>query len=362
MRYKLLGKSGLRVSQLALGAMTFGEDWGFGASREECHRLYEAYRTTGGNFIDTADNYTNGSSERIVGEMIASERDQIVLGTKYSLTANPDDPNGGGNHRKRLVQALEASLRRLGTDYLDLYWLHAWDYLTPVEEVMRSLDDQVRAGKILYIGISDTPAWIVSRANAIAELRAWTPFVALQIQYSLVDRTVERDLIPMARALDLAVIAWGPLGSGLLSGKYTRGGDTAADGRLSQQGGIESTSGRRRAIAELLHDVADELQAPPATVAIAWLLHQQDVTIPIVGARRLDQLKQNLAAVDFEIPRAQLDRLDAASRVDHGFPHDFLRSDMVRTVLHGNIAHLIDDHRGQYPFTGDDVVNFKATS
>jgi len=304
MRYKLLGKSGLRVSQLALGTMTFGEEWGFGAPREECRRLYEAYRTAGGNFVDTADKYTDGSSEQIVGELIASERDQIVLATKYSLTANVDDPNGGGNHRKRLVQALDASLTRLGTDYLDLSWLHAW-----------------------------------------------TPFVGLQIQYSLVERTVERDLLPMARALDLAVTAWGPLGSGLLSGKYTRGGDDAADGRLNLQGGIESAGEQKLAIAKMLHDVADDLQAPPATVAIAWLLHQQDVTIPIVGARRVDQLQQNLAAVDLQIPPVQLDRLDTSSRVDLGFPHDFLRGDMVRGLLHGNIAHLIDDHRGQYPFT-----------
>lgn len=355
MRYKILGKSGLRVSQLALGAMTFGEEWGFGASREACRSLYEAYRSAGGNFVDTADKYTDGSSEQIVGELIKAERDQIVLATKYSLTANPDDPNGGGNHRKRLVQALDASLKRLGTDYIDLYWLHAWDYLTPVEEVMRALDDQVRAGKILYVGVSDTPAWIVSRANAIAELRAWTPFVGLQIQYSLLERAAERELIPMARALDLAVTAWSPLGGGLLSGKYTRGGgDEAAHGRLSLQGGVATAGEQKLAIIETLHEVADELKAPPATVAIAWLLHQQEVTIPIVGARRLDQLQQNLAAVDLQLPVAQLDRLDTSSRVDLGFPHDFLRGDMVRGLLHGNIAYLIDDHRGQYPFAAAD--------
>jgi aryl-alcohol dehydrogenase-like predicted oxidoreductase len=353
MRYKLLGKSGVRVSQLALGAMTFGEDWGWGAPREECHRLYEAYRTAGGNFIDTADRYTNGSSERIVGELIATERDQIVLATKYSLNGRPDDPNAGGNHRKHLVQALDASLTRLGTNYIDLYWLHAWDYLTPIEEVMRALDDQVRAGKILYIGVSDTPAWIVSQANTLAELRGWTPFVGLQIQYSLIERTVERDLIPMARALDLAVTAWGPLGSGLLSGKYTRGSSTA-EGRLSQSGGIQETSERGLRIVETLHEVADELQAPPATVAIAWLLHQPDVTIPIIGARRLDQLHQNLTAVDLVIPPKLLAQLDTASRVDLGFPHGFLQSDLICQAVHGNTAHLIDDHRGHYPFTTHD--------
>jgi aryl-alcohol dehydrogenase-like predicted oxidoreductase len=205
---------------------------------------------------------------------------------------------------------------------------------------VRALDDQVRAGKVLYVGVSDTPAWIVSRANTIAELRGWTSFVGLQIQYSLVERTVERDLIPMARALDLAVIAWSPLGAGLLSGKYTRGGgEEAADGRLNLQGGIESAGERKLAIAETLHDVADELQAPPATVAIAWLLHQQEVTIPIVGARRLDQLQQNLAAVDLQIPLAQLDRLDTSSSVDLGFPHDLLRGDMVRSLCTA-ISHI----------------------
>ncbi|MGH8902313.1 MAG: aldo/keto reductase [Egibacteraceae bacterium] len=354
MRYKLLGSSGLRVSQLALGTMTFGEEWGWGAPREECRRLYEAYRAVGGNFIDTADKYTNGASEQIVGELIAPERDQIVLATKYSLTSRPDDPNGGGNHRKHLVHALDASLTRLGTDYIDVYWLHAWDYLTPVEEVMRALDDQVRAGKILYVGVSDTPAWVVSRANMLAELRGWTSFVGLQIQYNLVERTVERDLIPMARALDLAVTAWGPLGSGLLSGKYTRGGD-GAEGRLSLMGGVEGAGEQKLVVAETLHDVADELQAPPAAVAIAWLLHQPDVTIPIIGARRLDQLQQNLGAVDLTIPPKQLAQLDAASRVDLGFPHALLHDAAMRDVLHGNIAHLIDDHRGHYPFTAYDL-------
>jgi aryl-alcohol dehydrogenase-like predicted oxidoreductase len=362
MRYKLLGKSGLRVSQLALGTMTFGEEWGWGASRDECRRLYEAYRADGGNFVDTANKYTEGSSEQIVGELIGPEREEIVLATKYSLTTNPGDPNGGGSHRKHVVQALDASLKRLGTDYIDLYWLHAWDYLTPIEEVMRALDDQVRAGKILYVGVSDTPAWIVSRANAFAELRAWTPFVGLQIPYSLVERTVERDLIPMARALDLAVTAWGPLGSGLLSGKYTRGGDAAPNSRLNLQGGVKEAGEQKLAIAGVLHDVADELHAPPATVAIAWLLHQQDVTIPIVGARRLDQLQQNLAAVDLHIPMAQLDRLNTASHIDRGFPHEFFHGDMARGLMYGNKAHLIDDHRRQSPFTTRTAASPSVTS
>ena len=233
MRYKLLGNSGLRVSELCLGTMTFGEDWGWGASKEDSRALFDAYREAGGNFIDTANFYTGGTSERFVGEFIASERDRFVVATKYTLTMRPGDPNASGNHRKNMIQSVEASLRRLGTDYIDLYWLHAWDYLTPVEEVMRGLDDLVRAGKVLYVGVSDTPAWIVSQANTLAALRGWTPFVGLQIEYSLIERTVERELLPMAEAFGLTILAWSPLGSGVLTGKYLHPtpGETRLAGR-----------------------------------------------------------------------------------------------------------------------------------
>ncbi|MDP4163375.1 MAG: aldo/keto reductase, partial [Bacillota bacterium] len=211
MKYKLLGKSGLRVSELALGTMTFGEDWGFGASKEESQKIFNAFVEAGGNFIDTAVNYTNGTSEKYVGEFIREQREQFVLATKYTLNTRPNDPNGGGNHRKNLVQSVEKSLKQLQTDYIDLLWLHAWDFMTPVEEVMRALDDLVRAGKILYVGISDTPAWIVSQANTLASLRGWTPFIGLQVEYNLLQRTPERDLLPMARALDIGVTAWAPM-------------------------------------------------------------------------------------------------------------------------------------------------------
>ena len=200
MRYKLLGKSGLRVSELALGTMTFGEEWGWGASKEECHAMFDAFAEAGGNFVDTANRYTEGTSEKLVGEFTAADRDHFVVATKYTLFTRRDDPNAAGNQRKNMVQSLEASLKRLGTGYVDLYWVHAWDFVTPIEEVMRGLDDLVRAGKILYIGISDTPAWIVSRANMLAELRGWSQFVGLQVRYSLLDRAGERDLLPMARA------------------------------------------------------------------------------------------------------------------------------------------------------------------
>jgi aryl-alcohol dehydrogenase-like predicted oxidoreductase len=222
MNYHLLGRSGLRVSELCLGAMTFGEDWGWGASKDESRRIYEAFREAGGNFVDTANVYTGGNSETFVGEFIAGHREEIVLATKYT-NARPvgatTDPNASGNQRKNMIQAVEASLKRLGTDYIDLYWMHIWDALTPVEEVMRAFDDLVRAGKVLYVGISDAPAWLVAKSNTLADLRGWTAYVGLQIEYSLLERTVERELLPMATDFGLSVVAWSPLRNGILTGK-----------------------------------------------------------------------------------------------------------------------------------------------
>src|SRR5919199_1593750 len=219
MRLRLLGRSGLRVSEAALGTMTFGEDWGWGAPEEECRRIFDRYVEAGGNFVDTANNYTDGSSERIVGRLVAPERERFVVATKYTLTTCPDDPNAGGNHRKTLVQSLEASLRRLGMDYVDLLWLHMRDGITPIDEIVRALDDQVRMGKLLYVGISDSPAWLVAQANTLADLRGWAPFVAVQLPYSLAHRDAEREVLPMAAALGLAVTPWGILGAGVLTGK-----------------------------------------------------------------------------------------------------------------------------------------------
>ncbi|MGL5880379.1 MAG: aldo/keto reductase, partial [Xenococcaceae cyanobacterium] len=219
MRYKLLGNSGLRVSELCLGTMTFGEDWGWGGSYEESRKMFDAFAAAGGNFLDTANLYTNGTSEKYVGEFVAGDRHKWVIATKYSLNTGNGEINAGGNHRKNMVQAVEASLQRLNMEYIDLLWLHAWDFTTPVEEVMRSFDDLVRMGKVLYIGVSDTPAWIISQANTLANLRGWTPFIGLQIEYSLKERTPERDLLPMAQALGIGVTAWSPLGAGVLTGK-----------------------------------------------------------------------------------------------------------------------------------------------
>jgi len=317
MRYTLLGQSGLRVSELALGTMTFGTDWGWGASEGESAKQFELFAEAGGTLIDTANRYTNGSAETILGDLLAADRDHFVVGTKYSLNTRDGDLNAGGNQRKNLVQALEASLRRLRTDYVDVLWLHAWDYLTPAEEVMRSLDDQVRLGKVLYLGVSDTPAWVVAQLQTLAAARGWSTFAGLQIEYSLVQREVERELMPMARGLGLGVLAWGPLGAGILSGKHAS--ENQGERRLAE------VDPARLAIARAVADVAGELGLSSSVVALAWLRAQGGV-IPILGARTAQQLADNLTCLDAELPAAAVARLDQASHVARGFPHDFLAS------------------------------------
>lgn len=350
MRYKLLGHSGLRVSEICLGTMTFGNTWGaMGAEPAACRAIYDAYRARGGNFVDTANKYMEGMSERIVGECIAGDRDRVVLATKYSLSTANGDPNASGNSRKNMVQAVEKSLKRLGTDYIDLYWVHIWDFVTPTEEVLRGLDDLVRAGKILYVGVSDTPAWVVSRANTIAELRGWSRFVGLQIEYSLVERTPERDLLPMAAALDISVTAWSPLGAGLLSGKHTANTGSAVDsGRTQMASG--RLNERTRKIVETLTQVAGEIGHTPAQVALAWLRQRSGLglgsVIPIVGARKLAQIEDNLGCLDFELAPESVARLDAASAVELGFPHDFARAEWVQKVTFGDQSELIERRRG----------------
>jgi aryl-alcohol dehydrogenase-like predicted oxidoreductase len=343
MRYKLLGKSGLRVSELALGTMTFGEDWGFGASREESKKQFDTYVERGGNFIDSAVNYTNGSSEKIVGELIASERARFVVATKYSLNIRPGDPNAGGNQRKNMVQSVETSLKRLGTDYIDLYWVHFHDAFTPVEETMRALDDLVRAGKVLYVGISDAPAWIVSQANTIADLRGWSRFVGLQVQWSLIDRDVERDLVPMARAFDIGITPWGVLGAGLLSGKYA-GGKAPEDTRRTGWTANRLTE-KNLAIAAEVQKIAGEVERSPSQVAIAWVRQKAPNVVPILGARKLDQLIDNLDAASLVLSAEHMKRLDAVSAITLGFPHDFLASDSIRGIAYGKTFELIDNHR-----------------
>jgi aryl-alcohol dehydrogenase-like predicted oxidoreductase len=335
MPVKLFGQTGLRVSALCLGAMTFGERKVWGADKSTSRAIFERFAERGGNFIDTANNYMNGSSEEFLGEFLAGRREQFVLGTKYSLTLHPDDPNGGGNHRKSLMRNLEESLRRLRTDYIDVYWLHAWDFLTPVEEVMRALDDVVRAGKVLYLGISDTPAWIVAYANGVARQRGWTEFAGLQPEYSLAQREAERDLLPMARAFDMTVTPWSPLSNGLLTGKYNNNAPES-EGRMSPGRSRNQVTERGLAIANVVVSVADEIGCTPAQAALAWLLHQPGSVIPIIGARRVEQLDDNLGCLDIELGAGHLERLDRATRIELGSPHDFITAPALLDQVHGN--------------------------
>jgi aryl-alcohol dehydrogenase-like predicted oxidoreductase len=337
MRYKLLGRSGLRVSEAALGTMTFGETWGWGASKDESRWIFDAYLAAGGNFIDTACNYTDGTSEEFLGEFIQEDRERLVLATKYTLTSRRDDPNAGGNHRKNMVQTLESSLRRLRTDYIDLLWLHMWDGMTPIEEVVRTFDDLVRSGKVHYVGFSDTPAWVVSQAVTLADLRGWARPIAVQAPYSISGRDVERDVLPMARTLDLSFTPWGLLSGGALTGKYLE--DTDAPRRY------EGVGPKTNGIAREVIEVAEAIDASPAQVAIAWARAQPWHLIPIIGARTEEQFRENLGALDIELSTEHVDRLSDASDFDVGFPRDFLEDDHVRGLIFGDTFDLIDDHR-----------------
>ncbi len=340
--YRLLGRSGLRVSPLSLGAMTFGADWGWGADDAESRRIFDAYVDRGGNFIDTANRYTDGTAERLLGEFARDKRERLVLATKYTLAMRPGDPNSGGNHRKNMVRSVEDSLKRLGTDYIDLLYLHVWDSTTPVEEVLRAMDDLVSQGKVIYLGISDTPAWQVSRMQAIADLRGWSPLIALQIEYSLAQRTVERDLIPMAAEMGLGVLPWSPLASGVLTGKYSRADLTASAASADITGSrrdVAAANGslteQSLAIADVVAEVAREAGRTPAQVALAWTLLNPQVVSPILGARTLAQLEDNLGALDVVLTEAQRQRLDAASAVELGFPHDFVLRPSIRQIISG---------------------------
>lgn len=345
MRYKLLGKSGLRVSELCLGTMTFGEDWGWGSSQEESKKIYDTFREAGGNFIDTANIYTDGTSEKFLGEFIASEREAIVLATKYTNGFGDGNPNGGGNQRKNMVQSVEGSLKRLNTDYIDVLWLHTWDFMTPPEEVMRAFDDLVRAGKVLYIGISDAPAWVVSQCNTLAELRGWTQFIGLQIEYSLIQRTPERELLPMARSLDIGVTAWSPLASGWLTGKYTKGNSTAEERRLDNEmmEGFVDKSDRNTKIAQTVDKIAKQTGNSSSQIALAWLLSKG--VIPIVGARKVSHIEDNLKCVDLKLSSEQVQELDEISKIELGFPHDFFKAEMVKNFVYNGTFEQINNHR-----------------
>jgi aryl-alcohol dehydrogenase-like predicted oxidoreductase len=338
MRYRILGSSGLRVSELCLGTMTFGEDWGWGAAPDECRAMLDLFLASGGNFVDTASNYTGGSSERILGELLQGRRDEVVLATKYTLTSRPGDPNAGGNHRKNLVQSLEQSLRRLQTDWVDVLWLHMWEGTTPIDEVVRALDDVVRAGKVLHVGMSDTPAWVVARACAVAELRGWTRPCAVQAPYSVRERGVERDLLPMAEAHGLPLLAWAVIGGGVLTGKY------APDSAEPRRYGELTPGERTRRIITEVQAVAGACGMTPAQVALAWMRAPQRRrhVIPLLGARTARQLEENLRVVGLDLPEDAVQRLDAAGAIEHGYPRDFLADDEVVQLIFGRTRELLD--------------------
>jgi aryl-alcohol dehydrogenase-like predicted oxidoreductase len=342
MQYRLLGNSGLRVSEAALGTMTFGDDWGWGSAKDEARKMYDAFREEGGNFIDTANFYTNGTSESFLGEFMKDHRQRMVMATKYSNAAPGTDPNAAGNHRKSMVQAAEASLKRLQTEYIDLYWVHIWDQITPVEEVMRGLDDLVRQGKVLYVGISDAPAWWIAQANTLAQLRGWSPFVGLQIEYSLIERTVERELVPMAKALNLGLTAWSPLARGILTGKYHGHGSSEQDRmNLDTMKDFIPEQQRTDRVVTAVKDVADQTGRSMAQVALAWLRYRPVPVIPIIGARKLSQLQDNLASLDVSLSREQVQALDEASQIDLGFPYHLYGKENVRAIVYGGMRDKI---------------------
>jgi aryl-alcohol dehydrogenase-like predicted oxidoreductase len=340
MRYKFLGNSGLKVSELCLGTMSFGNQWGFGADEDESLRVAASYAEAGGNFLDTANKYHEGESEKFCGKIVADDRDRWVVATKYTLATASGDPNAAGNSRKNMTQAVHKSLKRLGTDYIDLLWVHAWDFTTPVEEVMRGLDDLVRAGKVLYVGISDAPAWVVSQANTLASLRGWTPFVGLQVEYSLIERTVERELVPMAEAFGISITPWAPLAGGVLTGKYTR--DATPKDTKRAEGNQRRLTERNLTIAREVDRIADEVAKTSAQVAVNWVRQRGDRIVPIVGARKVSQIEDVMKAVEWRLSDEQLAKLDEVSRIAYGFPHEFLGREPVRNVVYSDVHDRID--------------------
>ncbi|HZR35998.1 MAG TPA: aldo/keto reductase [Nevskia sp.] len=354
-QYYSLGRSGLRVSRLALGTMTFGTDWGWGSSEQDARRIFDRYLEAGGNFFDTADGYTGGNSERMLGKFIreAGARDRAVIATKFTFndaTAGPRNPNGGGNQRKNVLRAVEGSLKRLDTDYIDLYLLHAWDQLTPPEEVMRTFDDLVRSGKVRHVGFSNVPAWYAARAQTLAELRGWEPAAALQLEYSLVERSIEREFTTLAQQLGMGIMVWSPLASGLLSGKYRPGQD--GEGRLqtmkdSSNPGFQKINARNWKIVAELERVARESGRSMAQVALNWTANRPGVASVIVGATRLSQLEDNLGALDFRLAPGLAAQLDAAGAPEQQYPYYFFGAEL-QGMVHGGatVGDKPDGYRG----------------
>jgi len=341
MRYKVFGRhTGLRVSELVLGTGVFGTRWGHGAEIDESRRIFDAYADAGGNFIDTADSYQFGEAEEIVGELLQGRRDDFVLATKFSQGATPKQGIlTTGNSRKAMIASVEASLKRLKTDRIDLYWVHYADGVTPTEEILRAFDDLVRAGKILYAGLSDFPAWRVSRAATIAELRGSAPIVGLQVEHSLVERTTEHDLLPMGQALGLGIVAWSPIGGGMLTGKYRQGEKGRAEGLGGRVFQAED-SAHRTAILDAVIATAKDVGASPAQVAIAWVASKG--SLPIIGPRTRAQLDDNLAATQINLSAAQLAHLDEVSAIPAVFPHSMLNASANRQRVTGGKFDRLD--------------------
>jgi aryl-alcohol dehydrogenase-like predicted oxidoreductase len=339
--YILLGKSGLRVSRFCLGTMTFGNDWGWGSGEDAARQIFNQFLDSGHNFIDTADGYTNGTSETLIGKFLKQRgnRDRVVLATKFGFGREPGDPNAGGNGRKNILGALHASLRRLQTDYIDLYWLHNWDTFTPVEEVMSTLDGLVRSGEVRYIGFSNSPGWYLGRAQTIAELRGYERIIALQLEYSLVEREIEREHVPAAIELGIGITPWSPLAGGLLTGRYQGQGGLSGEGRLQAVKDHPAFSGlfteRNWRIAGELLKIAKEIGRTPAQVALNWVANRPAVSSTIIGATKIKQLEDNLAALEFTIPREQLLRLDDISATEVPYPYYFFTRKEFREMVSG---------------------------
>lgn len=340
MRYTILGRSGLRVAKVALGTMTFGAGAEWSRSEEDSRAVFDAYAEAGGNFIDTANMYMGGESEKIVGRLVALDRERFVVASKYAnAVPGCGDPNAAGMHRKSLTQSLGASLKRLNLDYIDLYFVHWWDFTTPVDEVHRALDDAIRAGKILHFGLSDVPAWAVSRMQALSDLRGLAPVTAMQLEYSLVQRSIEREHIPMAKVYDIGVTAWSPLAGGILTGKYTR--DTSPDGAKRMDSmQLQPLDDRNRRIAEALDAIADRIGAKPSQVALAWIIARG--VIPIVGATKPAQLRDNLVSVDLSLDLETIAELDAASAIDLGHPYSMVGWDMQKALGYNGMFDQIE--------------------
>jgi len=348
-QYTLLGQSGLRVSSLCLGTLTFGQA-GWGTGFEDAHRLFSRFLDAGGNFIDTADSYAEGRSEEFIGRILSEgSRDRCVIASKFSSNGNPGDPNAGGNSRKNIYRAVEGSLRRLKTDYIDLYWMHAWDMLTPVGEVISTLDDLIRSGKVRYVGLSDTPAWYLTRAQSVAELRGYEGVAALQLEYSLVERNIEREHVPAALALGLGICAWSPLGGGLLTGKYqpprAEEDDAVSEGKGEGKGRLKKLeehmkrypafqkfTKRNWEIVKVLLEAAEQVERSPSQVALNWVSKRPGITSTIIGATSIEQLESNLHALSFDLPAEVHTRLEEVGRPETVFPYTFFQPAMQRVM------------------------------